>query len=211
MFFVSAERMCLPVLFKEIATDLNLSLVQVGTVWGMDPLAGVFVSLFSGLLIDRFGAKRTVTVITLFTGLLGSLRGLATDFISLASFMFLFGLIVATTPTVLPKVVALWFKDRHLGLASGIISTAGSLGGMAASLMSAMVLSPLLGALDIDLIEVMDREGRVFLRVQDPFLYGDQPPLTSYVRGLLKGIRDLPSYGVEKRGGRSYREGIRHL
>lgn len=66
------------------------------------------------------------------------------------------------------------------------------------------MLSPLLGALDIDLIEVMDREGRVFLRVQDPFLYGDQPPLTSYVRGLLKGIRDLPSYGVEKRGGRSY-------
>jgi MFS family permease len=152
MFFVSAERMCLPVLFKEIATDLNLSLVQVGTVWGMDPLAGVFVSLFSGLLIDRFGVKRTVTVITLFTGLLGSLRGLAVDFISLASFMFLFGLIVATTPTVLPKVVALWFKDRHLGLASGIISTAGSLGGMTASLLSAMVFSPLLGGWRLVLI-----------------------------------------------------------
>jgi MFS family permease len=145
MFFVSAERMCLPVLFKEIAADLNLSLVQVGTVWGMDPLAGVFVSLFSGLLIDRFGVKRTVTTVIFFTGIFGFLRGLAMDFISLASIMFLFGLIVATSPTVLPKVVALWFKDRHLGLASGIISTAGSLGGMAASLLSAMVFLPLLG------------------------------------------------------------------
>jgi len=107
MFFVSAERMCLPVLFKEIAADLNLSLVQVGTVWGMDPLAGVFVSLFSGLLIDRFGVKRTVTTVIFFTGIFGFLRGLAMDFISLASIMFLFGLIVATSPTVLPKVVAL--------------------------------------------------------------------------------------------------------
>jgi MFS family permease len=145
MFFVSAERMCLPVLFKEIAADLNLSLVQVGTVWGMDPLAGVFVSLFSGLLIDRFGVKRTVTTVIFFTGIFGFLRGLAMDFISLASIMFLFGLIVATSPTVLPKVVALWFQDRHLGLASGIMSTAGSLGGMAASLLSAMVFLPLLG------------------------------------------------------------------
>ena len=145
LFFVSAERMCLPVLFKEIAEDLNLSLVQVGTVWGMDPLAGVFVSLFSGLLIDRFGVKRTVTTIVFFTGAFGLLRGLAVNFISLASIMFIFGLIVATTPTILPKVVALWFKDRHLGLASGISATAGSLGGMAASLTSALVFLPLLG------------------------------------------------------------------
>jgi MFS family permease len=145
VFFVSAERLCLPVLFKEIAEDLNLSLVQIGAVWGMDPLAGVFVSLFSGLLVDRFGVKRTVTTIIFFTGVFGLLRGLTVDFMSLASVMFLFGLIVATTPTVLPKVVALWFKDHQLGLANGIFVTSGSLGGMAASLTGAMVFSPLLG------------------------------------------------------------------
>jgi len=66
------------------------------------------------------------------------------------------------------------------------------------------MLSPLLGALDLDLIEVMDRDGRVFLRVQNPFRYGDQPPLTAYVRGLLKGIRDLPRYGIEERGDQLY-------
>ena len=33
-----AARMCMPVLFKEISGDLGLSLVQIGEVWGMDPL-----------------------------------------------------------------------------------------------------------------------------------------------------------------------------
>ena len=36
----SAPRMCMPVLFKEISEDLGLDLVQVGTVWGMNALAG---------------------------------------------------------------------------------------------------------------------------------------------------------------------------
>ena len=34
------ERMCLPVLFNEISADLGLSLVSIGTIWGLDPLAG---------------------------------------------------------------------------------------------------------------------------------------------------------------------------
>lgn len=29
-----AERHCLPVLFKEISVDLNLSMVSIGTIWG---------------------------------------------------------------------------------------------------------------------------------------------------------------------------------
>jgi MFS family permease len=144
-FFANAERMCLPVLFQEILRELDLSLVQIGMVWGMDPLAGVFVSIFSGLLIDRFGVKRTVTVIIFFVGVFGLLRGLSSDFISLACSMFLFGLLVATIPTILPKVIALWFKGRHLGLANGISVCVASTGAMTATMLSATVLSPFLG------------------------------------------------------------------
>ena len=144
-FFTNAERMCLPVLFLEILRDLDLSLVQVGMVWGMDPLAGVFVSIFSGLLIDRFGVKRTVTVIIFFVGVFGLLRGLSFNFVSLAGSMFLFGLLVATTPTILPKVIALWFKGRHLGLANGISICSASTGAMASTMLSATLLSPFLG------------------------------------------------------------------
>ena len=47
-----ASRMCMPVLFKQISEDLGLSLVYVGVIWGMDPLAGVFIGLPGGLLAD---------------------------------------------------------------------------------------------------------------------------------------------------------------
>jgi MFS family permease len=144
-FFTNAERLCLPVLFQEILGDLGLSLVQVGMVWGMDPLAGVFVSIFSGLLVDRFGVKHTVTVIIFFVGIFGLLRGLSVNFLSLSMTMFLFGLLVATTPTILPKVIALWFKGPHLGLANGIMICGSSFGGMVAAMLSATVLSPLFG------------------------------------------------------------------
>ena len=48
------ERLCMPVLFKQIGDDLGLGVVAIGAVWGMDPLAGVFMGLPSGLLADRF-------------------------------------------------------------------------------------------------------------------------------------------------------------
>ena len=69
------ERMCLPVLFKQISTDLHLNVVSVGTIWGLDPLAGVFVGLPGGLLIDRFGIKRTMVVVFLLSQNIQRLEG----------------------------------------------------------------------------------------------------------------------------------------
>ena len=63
-----AERMCLPVLFKEISTDLDLSLVSIGTIWGMDPLAGIFTGPARRAARDRFGIKRTLVVVVSWRG-----------------------------------------------------------------------------------------------------------------------------------------------
>ena len=52
-----ADRMALPVLFKEISLDLNLNMVSIGTIWGMDPLAGVFVCMLGGLAGRPFWLK----------------------------------------------------------------------------------------------------------------------------------------------------------
>lgn len=141
-----AERMCMPVLFKEIASDLGLSMVAIGAIWGMDPLAGVFVGLPGGLLADRFGIKNTLVVLCLLCGLFGALRGLSNNFISLAATMFLFGLAVAMVPSVVPKVTAIWFSGRYLGLTNALINVAWSIGAMIGTMFSATVLSPLLGS-----------------------------------------------------------------
>jgi MFS family permease len=144
-FSNGAVRMCLPVLFKEISTDLSLSLVNIGTIWGMDPLAGVFVGLPAGLLADRFGVKRTLIVVCFLEGVFGALRGFSVNFTSFTAIMFVFGVMAATMPSVVPKATAVWFRGRNLGVSQALLTIASSLGQMSGTMFSATVFSPLLG------------------------------------------------------------------
>jgi len=138
-------RMCMPVLFKEIGIDLNLDITAIGTIWGMDPLAGVFIGLPGGLLADRFGTKRTITVLCLLAGIFGAMRGFSSNFITLAITMFLFGLMAAATPSVVPKVTAEWFSGNRLGLANALLNVAWAAGSMVAAQFSATAISPAIG------------------------------------------------------------------
>jgi MFS family permease len=138
-------RLCMPVLFKEIATDLNFDLVAVGTVWGVDPLAGVFVSLLSGLLVDRFGVKKTLAVVCILSAIFEAARGLSVDFLTMTLTSFVFGLVGSTIATIGTKVTAVWFRDRYLKITNTLIFIAMYLGQMTGSLFSASVFSPLLG------------------------------------------------------------------
>jgi NNP family nitrate/nitrite transporter-like MFS transporter len=140
-----AARLCMPVLFKEISDDLGLSLVAVGTIWGMDPLAGVFIGLPSGLLADRFGVKRTIVIVCILAGIFGALRGFSVNFLTMAVTMFLFGLTAAATPSIVPKVTAEWFSEERLGLANALLNVAWSVGAVTATMLSATVFSPWLG------------------------------------------------------------------
>ena len=145
-FIAGVSRMCMPVLFKEISEDIGLSMLEIGAVWGMDPLAGVFIALPGGLLVDRFGVKRTMFFVGIFAGLFGALRGFSVDFISMAATMYLFGLMAATMPSIIPKVTAEWFKGKELGLSNGLLNIVWALGSMSATLLSATYFSPLFGS-----------------------------------------------------------------
>jgi len=139
------DRMCMPVLFKEISEDLNLSLVAIGGVWGADPLAGVFIDLPGGLLADRFGVKRTLTVLCILAAVFGALRGFSVNFLTMAATMFLFGLMAAATPSVVPKMTAEWFSSKQLGMVNAFINVGWSVGSMTATTLSATVISPAIG------------------------------------------------------------------
>ena len=135
----------LPVLFKEISTDLNLSLVQVGWIWGFTSLTGMFVGLFGGSVGDRVGTRRSIIFICLLTGLFGALRALSPNFWGFMATTFLMGLFQPALPPILHKVVSEWFEKEQLGLANGMISVGMALGLTLGSLVSASFLSPLLG------------------------------------------------------------------
>lgn len=140
-----AARLCMPVLFPEIAEDLGLSLVAIGTIWGMDPLAGVFIGLPAGLFIDRFGIRKTLTVVCILTGIFGAVRGFTVDFVSMAAAMFIFGFMSAIIPSVVPKITAVWFTGKQLATANGLLNVAWSFGAVLATISSATVLAPVLG------------------------------------------------------------------
>ena len=80
-FIAGVSRMCMPVLFPEISEDIGLSMLEIGFIWGMDPLAGVFIALPGGLIVDRFGVKRTMFFISIFAGLFCALRGFSVNFL----------------------------------------------------------------------------------------------------------------------------------
>ena len=144
-FVIAAPTMCMPVLFEEISKDLSLSLVQIGTVWGIAPLAGLFVVLIGGLLGDRFGVKRVLSAACFLAGLAGALRGQSDNFIILAVTFFLFGLLTAIVPPIVHKTCGIWFPGRQLGLANGVVAMGMAVGFTLGAMISATVLSPLLG------------------------------------------------------------------
>ena len=135
----------MPVLFSEIADELGLTIVQVGTVWGASSVAGIFSILVAGPLADRFGARRVLTVFCLMAGVFGASRGLSDSFVTLAITSLLFGLASEAVPVIVIKNTSMWFHDRGLGTAQGIVTTCVGGGMMLGSMISATVLSPLLG------------------------------------------------------------------
>jgi NNP family nitrate/nitrite transporter-like MFS transporter len=140
-----AERMAMPVLFKEISSNLNLDLLSVGAIWGADPVAGVFIGLPGGLLADRFGIKRTLTVVCILSGIFCALRGFSANFAMLAVTTFVFGIMAAMAPSIVPKTTAVWFSRKQLGLTNALLQVAFSVGAMFATMTSATILSPFLG------------------------------------------------------------------
>ena len=83
--------MGLSVLFKEISTDLNLNLVQVGLVWSIGSLPAILTALFSGVIIDRVGPKRVMVFGVVMAAVMAALRGLAADFSGLLAIILLGG------------------------------------------------------------------------------------------------------------------------
>jgi NNP family nitrate/nitrite transporter-like MFS transporter len=137
---------CMPTLFKEISEDLGLSLVQIGTVWGMANLGGIFISLIGGMLSDRLGVKLILSLSCLFVGVTGALRGLSYSFLTLSITVFINGIARMIVPISITKTIGMWFTGRNLGMAMGISAMGMGFGLMLGPLISATILSPLLGS-----------------------------------------------------------------
>ena len=107
----------MPVLFAEIASELDLSILQVGTIWGASSAAGIFSILPVGFLADRYGVRRVLAVFCLAAGVFGASRGLSTDMPTLVVTSVLFG--IAATMTVESEGIGPEYAGTAVGIVHG--------------------------------------------------------------------------------------------
>lgn len=145
MLVMAIPAMGMSVLAKEISQDLNLSLVQVGIIWGIGSLPSIVTGIFGGAFGDKLGPQKILIWGCLLGGLLGAARGLAVDFTSLMIIVILAGSVIPFVSMNGFKVAGQWFPGSQLALANGIISAGMALGFLLGAMLSATVLSPALG------------------------------------------------------------------
>jgi len=144
-FVVAIPQMSLPVLFDEISSDLGLSLVQVGWVWGIGSVLGILVGLIGGPIGDRFGPRRTLAVACLLMGIAGAARGLSNSFTMLALTTLITGFAQWSIPMNVHKTCGIWFSEKQLGMANSVVSVGMALGFLLGALLASTFLSPILG------------------------------------------------------------------
>jgi MFS family permease len=144
-FVVAIPQMSLPVLFDEISTDLDLSLVQVGWIWGIGSVLGILVGLIGGPVGDRFGPRRTLVVACFVMGIAGAARGLSNGFTTLALTTLITGFAQWSIPMNVHKTCGVWFPRKQLGMANGVVSVGMALGFLLGAILAATVFSPLFG------------------------------------------------------------------
>ena len=144
-FVLAIPQMSLPVLFDEISAELELSLVQVGWIWGVGSMLGILMGLIGGPIGDRFGPRRTLAAACLLIGLAGAARGLSDSFVMLTLTTLITGLAHWSIPMNLHKALGIWFPKEQLGMANGVGAFGMALGFLLGSLLAATVFSPILG------------------------------------------------------------------
>jgi MFS family permease len=142
---IGIPSMSLSVLFQEISSELELSLVQVGWIWSIGSLPAIVTGFFCGAVIDRFGPKRVMIAGIILVSLSAGARGLAGSFLALIVIILVVGTLVPLVSMSGFKISGIYFPHRQLGLANGILSMGMALGLLLGSLLSASVFSPLLG------------------------------------------------------------------
>jgi len=136
---------CMPPLFSEISQDIPLTKAQMGIIFGMVPLASLFIAFIAGSVSDRFGSRWVVGGSVMLIALAGSLRAISGNAIELIVFSFLMGVGTAFFAPNAPKVLGTWFPREELGKVNGFVMVAIPLGGATSIATSAGYLSPVFG------------------------------------------------------------------
>jgi len=130
-------------LITPIINDLKMSYGQMGLVLGSWQMTYIVLAVMSGMILDRWGIKKSIFVGALIIGLSAALRAFSTGFITLLIFVALFGAGGPMISIGCPKTIALIFKGKERGTAVGIYMTGPRIGSMVCLAVTNSVVMPM--------------------------------------------------------------------
>lgn len=114
---------------KDLMDVLGFSNEDFSQFYSMYSIAAVLVLSFSGLLIDRFGARLVILVAGLLCAVSGFVTAATDNLTVMLAGRFLLGFSAEPLIVAITVVLAKWFRGRELGFALGVnlfIARAGS-------------------------------------------------------------------------------------
>ncbi|MFH1349890.1 MAG: MFS transporter [Pseudomonadota bacterium] len=132
-------------LVTPLLKDLNMTYSQMGFVLGSWQLTYIALAIMAGVIMDRWGIRKSILAGALIIGLSASLRSLSIGFGTFLVFIALSG---AGSPMIsigCPKTIAQLFKGKERGTAVGIYTTGPWIGAMASLAATNGMIMPLLG------------------------------------------------------------------
>ncbi|MEG0505750.1 MAG: MFS transporter, partial [Raoultibacter sp.] len=127
IFMTSYVQFQISSLSSLIIPQFNLDAVEFSSLLLAPLLSGVFLSIPSGVLCDRFGPRTVVGVATAFSVAAAFVRIFAGDYLTLFGTMVVLGVCPAVLQASLIKVFCVWFKGDS-DFAMGIYFASASVG-----------------------------------------------------------------------------------
>jgi ACS family glucarate transporter-like MFS transporter len=134
------DRVCLSFLERSIRQDLHLTTDESGLLLSAFFWTYALAQVPCGWLSDRFGARLILALYILGWSLCTGLMGLAHSFAALLLWRFGCGLAQAGAYPTSAGLLSKWVPFAARGLASGIVSTGGRVGGFIAPVVTAYLL-----------------------------------------------------------------------
>ncbi len=132
-------------LVPNIAGELALTNAAAGFLFSVSIFTLMVFRIPWGVLFDRKGFKKTMTLALLLMGVFGLARGLAVDYNSLLITQFFLGVGLSGVIPAIPRLVSCWFPRGKIGLATGICLAGFPLGDLVALSLTPFLLLALGG------------------------------------------------------------------
>ncbi|KAB2338569.1 MFS transporter [Cytobacillus depressus] len=138
--FSFLDRMVITIALPFIGEDLNLNATAQGLLLSMFFAGYALFQIPGGMLSDKFGFRRVVSIAIAWWSIFTSLTGLVFSYPLMLLLRFVFGLGEACLPGGSYKAIATYFPSKQRGTATGIQSTVNTLGPALAAIAAAAII-----------------------------------------------------------------------